>query len=201
MYFVCLDMEGVLTPEIWIEFAEATGLPELKRTTRDEPDYDKLMKYRMDILKKNNYGLKEIQAVIEEMSPLVGAREFLDTLREFTQVVIISDTFTEFASPLMRKLGWPTIMCNELVVDDQGFITDYKLRVSNTKGTTVKGLKTMGYDIISAGDSFNDIAMIRESEAGFFFRTTDSIKADNPDIPAFTTYDELMKEIKNLILG
>ena len=199
MFITCLDMEGVLTPEIWIEFAEATGLPELKRTTRDEPDYDKLMKFRMEILREHNYGLKEIQHVIEQMEPLIGAKEFLDKLREISQIIIISDTFKEFANPLMQKLGWPTIMCNELVIDDEGFIADYRMRVSNSKESTVKGLQAMGYDTIAAGDSFNDISMIRNSKGGFLFRTTEGIKEANPDLPAFYTYDQLLDGIKEIM--
>ena len=197
MYMTCLDLEGVLVPEIWIAFAEETGIPELKKTTRDEPDYDKLMKYRLDILKDHGLGLKEIQATIEKIDPMPGAKEFLDELRSFTQVVIISDTFTQFAQPLMKKLGWPTLFCNELVVAENGEVTDFKMRIENSKYSTVKALQSAGVQTIASGDSFNDLGMIRASKAGFLFRTTDAIKEANPDVPALETYDELLTSIKN----
>ena len=197
MYMTCLDLEGVLVPEIWIAFAEETGIPELKKTTRDEPDYDKLMKYRLDILKEHGLGLKEIQATIEKIDPMPGAKEFLDELRSFTQVVIISDTFTQFAQPLMKKLGWPTLFCNELVVAENGEVTDFKMRIENSKYSTVKALQSAGVQTIASGDSFNDLGMIRASKAGFLFRTTDAIKEANPDVPALETYDELLASIKN----
>ncbi len=197
MYMTCLDLEGVLVPEIWIAFAEETGIPELKKTTRDEPDYDKLMKYRLAILKEHGLGLKEIQATIEKIDPMPGAKEFLDELRSFTQVVIISDTFTQFAQPLMKKLGWPTLFCNELVVAENGEVTDFKMRIENSKYSTVKALQSAGVQTIASGDSFNDLGMIRASKAGFLFRTTDAIKEANPDVPALETYDELLTSIKN----
>lgn len=196
MYITCLDLEGVLVPEIWIAFAEATGIEELKKTTRDEPDYDKLMKYRINILKEHGLGLKEIQDVIATIDPIPGAKEFLDELRSFCQVIIISDTFTQFASPLMKKLGWPTIFCNSLVISESGEVTDFKMRVENSKFTTVKALQSIGYDTIASGDSYNDLGMIKASKAGFLFKSTDKIKADNPDLPAFETYDELLNAIK-----
>ena len=196
MYMTCLDLEGVLVPEIWIAFAEETGIPELKKTTRDEPDYDKLMKYRLAILKEHGLGLKEIQATIEKIDPMPGAKEFLDALRSFTQVVIISDTFTQFAQPLMKKLGWPTLFCNELVVAENGEVTDFKMRIENSKYSTVKALQSAGVQTIASGDSFNDLGMIRASKAGFLFRTTDAIKESNPDVPALETYDELLTAIK-----
>ena len=196
MKIVCLDLEGVLVPEIWIAFAEASGIPELKRTTRDEPDYDKLMKYRLDILREHGLGLKEIQATIAKIDPMPGAKEFLDELRSITQAVILSDTFSQFAKPLMEKLGWPAIFCNELVVADDGTITDYHLRCEKTKLTTVRALQSCGFETIASGDSFNDLAMIQASKAGFLFRAPDSIKADYPDIPACETYDELLALIK-----
>lgn len=199
MNIVCLDLEGVLVPEIWIAFAEATNIPELKKTTRDEPDYDKLMKYRIDILKEHNLGLKEIQDVIATIDPMPGAKEFLDELRSLTQVIIISDTFTQFASPLMKKLGWPTIFCNSLVVSESGEVTGIKMRVENSKYTTVKALQSIGYDTIASGDSYNDLGMIKASKAGFLFKSTDKIKADNPDIPAFDTYEELLAAIKKVL--
>lgn len=199
MNIVCLDLEGVLVPEIWIAFAEATNIPELKKTTRDEPDYDKLMKYRIDILKEHGLGLKEIQDVIATIDPLPGAKEFLDELRSLTQVIIISDTFTQFASPLMKKLGWPTIFCNSLVVSENGEVTGIKMRVENSKYTTVKALQSIGYDTIASGDSYNDLGMIKASKAGFLFKSTDKIKADNPDIPAFDTYEELLTAVKNVL--
>lgn len=196
MNMVCLDMEGVLVPEIWIAFAEETGIPELRKTTRDEPDYDKLMQYRLDILKEHGLGLKEIQETISRIDPLPGAKEFLDALRPVTQVVIVSDTFEEFAKPLMEKLGWPTILCNSLEVAEDGEITGYKMRCSDSKYTTVKGLQSIGYETIASGDSFNDLRMIKAGKAGFLFRSTDSIKADNPDVPAFEEFDDLLAAIK-----
>ena len=200
MYVTCLDLEGVLVPEIWIAFAEASGIPELKRTTRDEPDYDKLMKFRLDILKEHNLGLKEIQDVIATIDPMPGAKEFLDELRTLCQVIIISETFTQFAKPLMEKLGWPTLFCNELVVAETGEVTGFKMRCEQSKLTTVRALQSAGLETIAAGDSFNDLGMIRASKAGFLFKSTDSIKADNPDVPAFETYEELMTAIKGVIL-
>lgn len=200
MYVTCLDLEGVLVPEIWIAFAEATGIPELKRTTRDEPDYDKLMKFRLDILKEHNLGLKEIQDVIATIDPMPGAKEFLDELRSFCQVIIISDTFTQFAQPLMKKLGWPTLFCNELEVAETGEVTGFKMRCDQSKLTTVHALQSAGLETVAAGDSFNDLGMIRASKAGFLFKSTDSIKADNPEIPAFETYEELMAAIKKVVL-
>ena len=199
MDIVCLDLEGVLVPEIWIAFAEASGIPELKRTTRDEPDYDKLMKYRLNILKEHNLGLKEIQETIAKIDPIPGAKEFLDELRSMTQVIIISDTFTQFASPLMKKLGWPTIFCNSLEVAESGEITGFKMRCEKSKYTTVKALQSIGYDTIASGDSHNDLGMIRASKAGFLFKSTDQIKADNPDLPAYETYDELLAAIKKVL--
>ena len=200
MYITCLDLEGVLVPEIWIAFAEATGIPELKKTTRDEPDYAKLMKYRIDILKQHNLGLKEIQETIAGIDPMPGAKEFLDELRSFTQVIIISDTFTQFASPLMEKLGWPTIFCNSLEVAENGEITGFKMRIENSKLTTVKALQSIGYDTIASGDSYNDLGMIKASKAGFLFKSTDKIKADNPELEAFETYEELMAAIKRAMV-
>lgn len=196
MDVVCLDMEGVLVPEIWIAFSEASGIPELKRTTRDEPDYDKLMNWRLRILKEHGLGLKEIQDTIAKIDPMPGAKEFLDELRSLCQVIIISDTFTQFASPLMKKLGWPTIFCNSLEVADNGEITGFKMRCEQSKLTTVKALQSIGFDTIASGDSYNDLAMIKASKAGFLFRSTEQIKADNPELPAFETYDELMAAIK-----
>lgn len=196
MNIVCLDLEGVLVPEIWIAFSQASGIPELKRTTRDEPDYDKLMKWRIGILKEHGLGLKEIQDTIATIDPLPGAKEFLDELRKITQVIIISDTFTQFATPLMEKLGWPTIFCNSLEVADNGEITGFKMRIENSKLTTVKALQSIGYETIASGDSYNDLAMIQASKAGFLFRSTDKIKADYPDLPAFEEYDDLLKAIK-----
>ena len=195
MNIVCLDLEGVLVPEIWIAFAEATGIPEFRRTTRDEPDYDKLMRFRLDLLARHGLGLGEIQAAIAGVEPLEGAREFLDALRARTQVVIISDTFEQFARPLMRKLGWPTLFCNTLEVEEGGRVTGYRLRCSQSKLTTVKALQSCGFETIAAGDSFNDIAMIRASKAGFLFRSTERIKAENPDLPAVETYDDFLKGI------
>ena len=199
MNIVCLDMEGVVVPEIWIAFAEASGIPELKRTTRDEPDYDKLMKWRLGILKEHGLGLKEIQETIAKIDPLPGAKEFLDELREQTQVIILSDTFEEFAKPLMEKLGWPTIFCNSLEVAENGEITGFKMRCEQSKLTTVKGLQSIGYETIAAGDSFNDLGMIRASKAGFLFRSTDAIKADNSDLRAFEEYGELLEAIKKAL--
>ena len=199
MVITCLDLEGVLVPEIWIAFAEATGIPELKRTTRDEPDYDSLMKFRINILKKHGLGLKEIQDVISTIEPMEGAKEFLDELRSICQVIIISDTFTQFAAPLMKKLGMPTIFCNELVVSDSGEVVDFKMRCDKSKYTTVKALQSIGYDTIASGDSYNDLGMILESKAGFLFRSPDRIKADYPEIPAFENYDELLDAIKKAI--
>lgn len=196
MNIVCLDMEGVLVPEIWIAFAEATGIEELKKTTRDEPDYDKLMRWRLGILKEHGLGLKEIQATIEKIDPLPGAREFLDELRTFSQVILISDTFTEFAAPLMKKLGYPTLFCNSLEVADDGEITGFKMRVEQSKLTTVKALQSIGFETIASGDSYNDLGMIQASKAGFLFRSTDKIKADYPQIPAYETYEELLGAIK-----
>lgn len=199
MNIVCLDLEGVLVPEIWIAFAKESGIPELKRTTRDEPDYDKLMKWRLSVLKEHGLGLKEIQETIAKIDPMPGAKEFLDELRSLTQVIIISDTFEQFATPLMKKLGWPTIMCNSLVVADDGEITDFKMRCEKSKLTTVKALQSIGYDTIAAGDSFNDLGMILNSKAGFLFKSTDAIKADYPVLPAFDTYDELLNAIKKAL--
>ena len=196
MYVTCLDLEGVLVPEIWIAFSEASGIPALRRTTRDEPDYDKLMHYRMDILREHGLGLKEIRATIEKIDPMPGAKEFLDELRSFTQVLILSDTFTQFAQPLMEKLGRPTIFCNELLPDETGMITGYRLRCPQTKLTTVRALQSCGFDTIASGDSFNDLAMIRASKAGFLFRSPEKIQQDNPDIPACEEYDELLALIR-----
>ena len=201
MDIVCLDLEGVLVPEIWIAFAEKTGIPEFKRTTRDEPDYDKLMRYRMDLLDKHGLGLKEIQAVIAQIDPMEGAKEFLDALRAKTQVLILSDTFYEFAMPLMRKLGYPTLMCNSLVADANGKITGYRMRCAQSKLTTVKALQSCGFETIAAGDSFNDLGMIRASKTGFLFRSTEKIKADNPDLPAYETYEEFLKGIEKVLEG
>ena len=200
MDVVCLDMEGVVVPEIWIAFAEATGIPDFKRTTRDEPDYDKLMKYRIDLLKQHGLGLKEVQEVISTIEPLEGAKEFLDTLRKETQVVILSDTFTQFAGPLIAKLGYPSLFCNELVVAEDGEITGYKMRCENSKLTTVKALQSCGFETIAAGDSHNDLAMIRASKAGFLFRSTEQIKKDNPDLPAFEEYDEFLAAIEGALV-
>lgn len=196
MEIVCLDLEGVLVPEIWIAFAQASGIPELKRTTRDEPDYDKLMQYRIDILKEHGLGLKDVQDVIATIDPLPGAKEFLDQLREETQVIIISDTFKEFAKPLMKKLGWPTIFCNSLVVSEAGEITGFTMRIEQSKLTTVKALQSIGYDTIASGDSYNDLGMIQASKAGFLFRSTEQIKKDHPELPAYETYDELLAAIE-----
>ena len=199
MNIVCLDMEGVLVPEIWIAFAKESGIPELTRTTREEPDYDKLMRWRLGILKEHGLGLKEIQATIAKIEPLPGARAFLDQLRAMTQVIIISDTFSQFATPLMEKLGWPTIFCNSLEVAEDGTITDFKMRIENSKLTTVKALQSIGYDTIAAGDSYNDLGMILNSKAGFLFRSTENIKKDYPQLPAFETYDELLVNIKKVL--
>ncbi len=196
MEVVCLDLEGVLVPEIWIAFSEASGIPELKRTTRDEPDYDKLMRWRLGILKEHGLGLKAIQKTIAEIDPLEGAKEFLDELRSLTQTIIISDTFTQFASPLMKKLGMPTIFCNSLVVADNGEITDFKMRIEKSKLSTVKALQSIGYDTIAAGDSYNDLDMILASKAGFLFRSTEQIKKDHPELPAFEEYGDLLAAIK-----
>lgn len=199
MNVVCLDLEGVLVPEIWIAFAEASGIPELKRTTRDEPDYDKLMNWRIGILKEHGLGLKEIQETIKKIDPIPGAKEFLDELRSITQVIIISDTFTQFAQPLMEKLGWPTIFCNTLEVAENGEITGFRMRCEKSKYTTVKALHSCGFETIASGDSHNDLGMIRASKAGFLFKSTDAIKADNPDLEAFEEYDELLAAIKKAL--
>lgn len=196
MYVTCLDLEGVLVPEIWIAFAEASGIPELKKTTRDEPDYNKLMEYRLAILKEHGLGLKEIQDVIATIDPMEGAKEFLDELRSLCQVIIISDTFSQFAAPLMKKLGMPTILCNELVVGENGAITGFKMRCEKSKHTTVKALQSCGCETIASGDSYNDLGMINASKAGFLFKSTEKIKADNPNLPAFEEYDELLAAIK-----
>ena len=197
MYITCLDMEGVLVPEIWIAFSEATGIPELRRTTRDEPDYNKLMQFRLNILKEHGLGLKEIQNTIATIDPLPGAKEFLDELRSFGQVIILSDTFEQFAQPLMKKLGWPTLMCNTLEVADDGTITGFQMRCPQSKLTTVKALQSIGYDTIAAGDSFNDLGMIQASKAGFLFKSTDQIKADHPELPAYEEFPDLLAAIRN----
>ena len=196
MKLICLDLEGVLVPEIWVAFAEASRIPELKKTTRDEPDYDKLMRWRLSVLKEHGLGLKEIQETIASIDPLPGAKEFLDELRSFAQVIIISDTFTEFAQPLMKKLGWPTLFCNSLVVAEDGEITDYKMRVENSKLTTVRALQSIGFETVASGDSYNDLGMILAGKSGFLFRTTEQIKADYPQIPALETYEELLNALK-----
>lgn len=196
MKLICLDLEGVLVPEIWVAFAEASKIPELKKTTRDEPDYDKLMRWRLSVLKEHGLGLKEIQETIASIDPLPGAKEFLNELRSFAQVIIISDTFTEFAQPLMKKLGWPTIFCNSLVVAEDGEITDYKMRVENSKLTTVRALQSIGFETVASGDSYNDLGMILAGKSGFLFRTTEQIKADYPQIPALETYEELLNALK-----
>ena len=196
---VCLDLEGVLVPEIWIAFAEASGIPELKRTTRDEPDYDKLMKWRLEILKQHGLGLKEIQETIAKIDPLPGAKEFLDKLRAKAQTIIISDTFTQFATPLMQKLGWPTIFCNTLEVADNGEIVGFRMRCDQSKLSTVKALQSVGFETISAGDSYNDLGMILNSKAGFLFRSTEKIKQDYPDLPAFEEYDDLLEAIEKAL--
>ncbi len=199
MNIVCLDMEGVITPEIWIEFSKVSGIPELKRTTRDEPDYNKLMRFRMDTLCAHGLGLREIQDVIAKIDPLPGAKEFLDELRATTQVLILSDTFEEFAKPLLKKLGWPTIFCNAREVDEKGMLTGVKMRCEQSKLTTVKALQSIGFETIAAGDSFNDLGMIQASKAGFLFRTTEKIKADYPQLPAFDEYDDLLSAIKAVL--
>lgn len=199
MYITCLDLEGVLVPEIWIAFAEASGIPELKRTTRDEPDYNKLMNWRLGILKEHGLGLKEIQDTIAKIDPMPGAKEFLDELRGLCQVIIISDTFAQFAGPLMKKLGMPTIFCNSLEVAPNGEITGFRMRIENSKLTTVKALQSIGYDTIASGDSYNDLGMIKASKAGFLFKSTEQIKKDNPELPAFETYEELMGAIKKAL--
>jgi phosphoserine/homoserine phosphotransferase len=201
MYITCLDLEGVLVPEIWIAFSEASGIPELRRTTRDEPDYDKLMKYRLAILKEHGLGLKEIQETIAKIDPMPGAKEFLDELRSICQVIIISDTFAQFAGPLMKKLGYPTIFCNSLEVAEDGAITGYRMRCPQSKLTTVKALQSIGFETIASGDSHNDLGMILNSKAGFLFRSTDQIKADYPQLPAFEEYDELLVAIKDVLKG
>lgn len=199
MNIVCLDLEGVLVPEIWIAFAEASGIPELKRTTRDEPDYDKLMRWRIEVLKEHGLGLSEIQKTISTIDPIPGAREFLDELRSITQVIIISDTFTQFAGPLMEKLGYPTIFCNTLDVAPDGEIVGFKMRIEDSKLTTVRALQSIGFDTIASGDSYNDMGMIKASRAGFLFKSTEQIKKDNPQIPAYETYDELMAAIRRAL--
>ena len=199
MNIVCLDMEGVLVPEIWIAFAEASGIPELRRTTRDEPDYDKLMAWRLGILKEHGLGLREIQETIATIDPLPGARQFLDELRTLTQVIILSDTFEEFARPLMKKLGWPTIFCNALEVAPSGEITGYKMRCQQPKLTTVKALQSIGYETIASGDSYNDLGMIQASKAGFLFKSTEKIKADHPELPAYEEFDDLLRAIKQAL--
>ena len=199
MDIVCLDLEGVLVPEIWIAFAEESGIPELKKTTRDEPDYDKLMKWRLGILKEHGLGLKEIQETIAKIDPMPGAKEFLDELRSMTQVIIISDTFTQFAAPLMKKLGWPTIFCNSLEVAENGEITGYRMRVENSKYSTVKALQSIGFETIASGDSHNDLGMIKASKAGFLFKSTEQIKKDNPELEAYETYEQLMEAIKKAL--
>ena len=199
MNVVCLDLEGVLVPEIWIAFSKASGIPELKRTTRDEPDYNKLMNWRLGILKEHGLGLREIQETIATIDPMPGAKEFLDRLREITQVLILSDTFTQFATPLMRKLNWPTIFCNTLEVSDDGTVTGFRMRTAQSKLTTVRALQSIGFETIAAGDSFNDLAMIQASKAGFLFRTTDQIRKDYPALPAFEEYDELYQAIVNAL--
>lgn len=199
MNIVCLDLEGVLVPEIWVAFAEETGIPELKKTTRDEPDYDKLMKWRLGVLKEHGLGLKEIQETIAKIDPMPGAKEFLDELRSMTQVIIISDTFTQFAAPLMKKLGWPTIFCNSLEAAENGEITGYRMRVENSKYSTVKALQSIGFETIASGDSHNDLGMIKASKAGFLFKSTEQIKKDNPELEAYETYDQLMEAIKKAL--
>ena len=199
MDIVCLDLEGVLVPEIWIAFAKESGIPELKKTTRDEPDYDKLMRWRIGVLKEHGLGLKQIQETIAKIDPLPGAKEFLDELRSITQVIIVSDTFSQFATPLMKKLGWPTIFCNSLEVAESGEITGFKMRCEQSKLTTVKALQSIGFDTIASGDSYNDLGMIKAGKVGFLFKSTEKIIADNPDIPAYETYDELLNAIKNAL--
>ena len=199
MNIVCLDLEGVLVPEIWIAFSEASGIPELRRTTRDEPDYDKLMKWRINLLKERGLGLKEIQDTIATIDPLPGAKEFMDELRSITQVIIVSDTFKEFATPLMKKLGWPTIFCNSLVVSDDGFIDDYKMRIDNSKLSTIRALSLIGFQTIASGDSYNDLDMLRYADEGFLFRSTEQIKVDHPELPAFEEYADLLNAIKKVM--
>ena len=199
MNIVCLDLEGVLVPEIWIAFSEASGIPELRRTTRDEPDYHKLMNFRLGILKEHGLGLKEIQATIEKIDPMPGAREFLDALRAETQVLILSDTFTQFAKPLMRKLGWPTLFCNELEVAENGEVTGFRMRCEKSKLTTVNALQSVGFETIAAGDSYNDLGMIQASRAGFLFRSTPQIQKDHPELPAFESYEDLLRAIRNVL--
>ena len=199
MNVVCLDMEGVLVPEIWVAFAKESGISELKRTTRDEPDYDKLMKWRIGVLKEHGYKLEDVQNVIAKLEPLEGAKEFLDELRELTQVIVLSDTFTQFAAPLMKKLGWPTIFCNELVVAEDGEILGHKMRCANSKYTTVRALQSMGFDTIAAGDSFNDLGMIQASKAGFLFRSTEQIKKDYPQYEAYESFNDLLEAIKKAL--
>ena len=199
MNIVCLDLEGVLVPEIWIAFSEASGIPELRRTTRDEPDYNKLMNFRLKILKEHGLGLKEIQNTIEKIDPMPGARAFLDTLRSETQAVILSDTFTQFASPIMRKLGWPTLMCNELVVAESGEVTGFRMRCEKSKLSTVKALQSVGFETIAVGDSFNDLGMIQASKAGFLFRSTEQIRKDYPELPAYEDYDDLLDAIRTAL--
>ena len=201
MFLTCLDLEGVLVPEIWIEFSKASGVPELARTTRDEPDYDKLMKFRIDVLKKHGLGISEIQNTIAKIEPLSGAKDFLDSLRSFMQVIILSDTFEQFAAPLMKKLNFPTIMCNTLEVSPSGEITGYKMRCEKSKLATVRALQSVGYKTIASGDSYNDLAMIEASSAGFLFRTTETIKKDYPNVGAFTEYDDLLNAIKDVVRG
>ena len=201
MFLTCLDLEGVLVPEIWIEFSKASGVPELARTTRDEPDYDKLMKFRIDVLKKHGLGINEIQNTIAKIEPLSGAKDFLDSLRSFMQVIILSDTFEQFAAPLMKKLNFPTIMCNTLEVSPSGEITGYKMRCEKSKLATVRALQSVGYKTIASGDSYNDLAMIEASSAGFLFRTTETIKKDYPNVGAFTEYDDLLNAIKDVVRG
>ena len=199
MNIVCLDMEGVLVPEIWIAFSEESGIPELARTTRDEPDYDKLMQWRIGVLKEHGLKLKDVQDTISRIDPLPGAKDFLDELRSITQVIVLSDTFSQFAQPLMKKLGWPTLFCNELVIDEEGYITDIKMRCEKSKLTTVRGLQAIGYDTIAAGDSYNDLDMILASKAGFLFRSTEQIKKDYPQLPAFEEYGEFLEAIKTAL--
>lgn len=199
MNIVCLDLEGVLVPEIWIAFADESGIPELKKTTRDEPDYDKLMNWRLGILKEHGLGIRQIQETIAKIDPIPGAKEFLDALREQTQVIIISDTFEQFATPLMKKLGWPTIFCNTLEVGEDGTITGFKMRVAQSKLATVKALQSVGFETIASGDSYNDLGMIRASKAGFLFKSPENIRQDNPDLPAFETYEELLSAIRGVL--
>ena len=196
MNIVCLDMEGVLVPEIWIAFSKESGIPELSRTTRDEPDYDKLMKWRIGVLRDHGLRLKDVQDTISRIDPLPGAKEFLDALREETQVIVLSDTFSQFAKPLMKKLGWPALFCNELIIDEEGYIADIKMRCEHSKLTTVRGLQSIGFDTIAAGDSYNDLEMIQASKAGFLFRSTEQIRKDYPQYPAFEEYDEFLAAIR-----